>query len=290
MAGQLRSTSGASSGGSRAPDCRPFRRSSTMTPSGRSSASIGATITRRRTGHQPAGASGRSPGRGEAGGRGHAGRPRSLDHGVRCARGSGWSRPRRRGLPSTTRAVVADTEHEAAERSRSGSTRPSRTIDAWRIGSPSSASRVPIGTRASRSARRWRSSRSVEGEEERGRPARRPTAPTRRRGRPGHAVLHQPAMSTAGIRPDTCAWTSPTGSSSVSQAASEKPGPVRDKERHGDQLEVEQEPERARGTASGVGREREESAPSTRSIATVEAMPRCSERRARHSIATARAA
>ena len=126
-----------------------------------------------------------------------------------------------------------------------------------RTGSPSSARRVPIGTSASRSARRWLSSRSA-----RARNSDAATANTHSAETPMAATVTAScpgATSTDGTSADVCAARSPTRRT-VSHSGDHQAGPVRDEQRHRDQLQVDEEPERARRAARRVGREREEGA------------------------------
>ena len=126
-----------------------------------------------------------------------------------------------------------------------------------RTGSPSSARRVPIGTSASRSARRWLSSRSAR--------ARNSDAAT--------ANTHSAETPIAASVTASCPGATSTDGTSAERLRREEPdqedgvpqgdhqaGPVRDEQRHRDQLQVDEEPERARRAARRVGREREEGA------------------------------
>ena len=137
--------------------CRPPT-STTTAPTGRPSATIGATRIRPGA-RQEARRSGIGPGSRRRDRRRARVAPRQRDDGVRIGRGSsgrGWTP----WLAQDERPAVARAEDDAPRGTRTGG-EAVEDDPPWWTGSATSSSCEPSSTSASRSARRWRSSRSL---------------------------------------------------------------------------------------------------------------------------------
>ena len=137
--------------------------------------------------------------------------------------------------------------------------RPSSTMAAWRTGSPSSSIWIPMRTTASRSARRWRSSRSLMALNAASATANTQNATAFMTGRTRRSSAWPGRASTGAIEP---------AGLGRERRAEQQRVPARDGEagarggqqRDREQLQVEQEPERARRAARAVDRDRQEHA------------------------------